>query len=116
MAYEGVPSRGLKGRMTTESDTCELCGLKCKTTKHHLIPQQVSRHKNKYLKTDESNFLWICRECHSQIHAMFTNHELKESYCTKDALLGNERFHAFVDWRRKHPDFSGSAKMSRGRK
>ena len=101
---------------TPRTETCELCGIECEPTKHHLVPQHLSRHKNKYLKTDESNFLWVCRECHSQIHAMFTNHELKELYSTKDALLGNDRFRAFVEWRKKHPNFSGSSKMAKSKR
>ena len=95
---------------------CELCGSDKNITKHHLIPQQVSRHKNKYLKNDESNFLWICEECHSQIHALFTNQQLKELYNTKELLLANEKFNKYVQWRIKHLDFSGSSKMSNAKR
>lgn len=102
--------------MGKEPDRCEICGAQCKLTVHHLIPQQVSRHKNKYLKTDEGNFLWVCTECHSQIHALFSNQELKELYNTKELLLAEPRFHKFVEWRRKHPDFKGSSKMAKERR
>ena len=95
---------------------CEICGCECKPTVHHLIPQQQSRHKNKYLKTDEGNYLWVCTECHSQIHALFTNYELKTLYPTKELLLAEPRFAKFVEWRKKHPDFKGSSKMSNKRK
>jgi hypothetical protein len=98
------------------ADKCEICGCPCKPTLHHLIPQQVSRHKNKYLKTDEGNYLWVCTECHSQIHALFTNYELKTLYPTKELLLAEPRFAKFVEWRKKHPDFKGSSKMSNKRK
>ena len=105
--------------MTNDKETvkkCEICGKVGEVTKHHLVPQQVSRHKNKYLKTDEGNFLWVCVECHSQIHALFSNQELKELYSTKELLLAEPRFHKFVEWRKKHPEFKGSSKMAKERR
>ena len=102
--------------MENEPTKCELCGLECKPTLHHLIPVSKSRHKNKYLKTDEGNFLWICTECHSQIHALFSNYELKELYNTKEKLMEEPRMKKFIEWRMKHPEFSGSSKMSNDRK
>ena len=99
-----------------EPTKCEICGLECKPTLHHLIPQSQSRHKNKYLKHDAGNFLWVCLECHSQIHALFSNQELKDLYNTKELLLGNEKFAKYVEWRKKHPYFNGSSKMARERK
>lgn len=102
--------------MGEHTDKCEICGLEVPLTKHHLIPVSQSRHKNKYLKNDESNFLWICEECHSQIHALFTNQELKDLYNTKELLLSNPKFKKYVEWRIKHPDFNGTSKMSNSRK
>ncbi len=102
--------------MGDKTDKCEICGVECNTSKHHLIPQVVSRHKNKYLKTDEGNFLWVCVECHSQIHALFSNQELKELYDTKEKLLAEPRFRKFVEWRKKHPEFKGSSKMAKERR
>ena len=99
-----------------EPDKCELCGSDRNITKHHLIPQSQSRHKNKYLKTDEGNFLFVCEECHSQIHALFSNFELKNFYNTKEKLLEEQRMKKFVEWKIKHPDFNGSSKMSKERK
>ena len=105
--------------MTNDEETgkkCEICGCSCKPTLHQMIPQQVSRHKNKYLKMDEGNFLWICEECHSQIHALFSNQELKDRLSTKELLLADPKFHKYVEWKKKHPDFKGSSKMSNKRK
>ena len=109
---------GMDGEVSMSNTTnkCELCGNDCEATKHHLIPQAQSRHKNKYLKTDEGNYLWVCTECHSQIHALFSNYELKTLYNTKEALLSEPRMHKFVEWRRKHPDFKGSSKMAKERR
>lgn len=95
-------------------DKCELCGIACKLEKHHLVPQ-VKCHSSKYgknLKTDESNFLWICGPCHRKIHSLFTNNELRDMYNTRELLLSNEDMVAFVKWRLKHQNFSGSSKMS----
>ena len=83
--------------MATEETKCEICGCECKPTLHHLVPQQVSRHKNKFLKTDEGNFLWICEECHSQIHALYSNQELKDRLFTKELLLADPKFHKYVE-------------------
>ena len=102
--------------MGKEPDRCEICGIPAPLTKHHLVPVNVSRHKNKYLKTDEGNFLWVCTECHSQIHALFSNQELKEKYSTKELLMNEPRFRKFVEWRMKHPDFKGSSKMVKERR
>ena len=95
-------------------EKCELCGVEAKLQKHHLVPQRVCRSSkySKDLKTDESNFLWICNECHRQIHALYTEQELRDFYSTKEALLEAEELKKFIAWRQKHPAFSGSSKMS----
>ena len=97
---------------------CELCGIETNLTLHHLVPR-VKCHSAKYdnkLKNDESNHIMICNECHSQIHAMFSENELRDFYNTKEKLLENENFNKFVKWRIKHPDFKGSSKMSNRRR
>ena len=98
------------------SNCCELCGLECELTKHHLIPQSRIRNKYKDIKEDPSNLLWICRSCHDQIHAMFDNTELRDLYNTKESLLNNDKFNKYVKWKIKHPDFQGHAKMSNRRR
>lgn len=95
---------------------CELCGIECDLTKHHLVPQSKSKNKYREIKEDPSNYLWICRSCHDQIHAMFSNNELRDKYFTKELLMENEEFRRFVDWKKKHPNFNGHSKMNRRRK
>lgn len=95
---------------------CELCEIECELTEHHLIPQSKCKNKYKEAKEDPSNILWICRSCHDQIHAMFSNNELRDKYFTKDLLMENEEFRRFVDWKKKHPNFNGHSKMIRRRK
>lgn len=98
---------------------CQICGFRGKVEKHHLVPR-VKCHSSKYgknLKTDRENVAFLCRQCHDQIHAMFSNNDLRDGYRTIRDLLGNERFAEYVQWRKKHLgyDFSGT-KMSNKRK
>jgi len=92
--------------------TCETCGCVVELTKHHLIPQVVCRNKYKKAKNDSDNFAWICRTCHDQIHALFSEQELRDRFNTVESLLSDERFAKFVSWKKRHPDFSGSSKLS----
>lgn len=96
-------------------EKCEICGCQSNIEKHHLVPQSKC-HSAKYgkkLKNDESNFLWVCKNCHDTIHSYFTNNELRDLYSSKEALLSNEKFTKYVAWRMKHMkyDFNGT-KMS----
>lgn len=103
--------------MSDSPKKCELCGCECDLTKHHLIP--VSRCKNRYKDIkgdDDSNVIWICRQCHDHIHATHDNSYLRDFLNTKELLLKDDNIRKFVEWRRKHPDFKGHAKMSKGRK
>lgn len=96
---------------------CELCGFESALEKHHLIPQSTCRNKYKKLKNDEMNFLWICKQCHDQIHAFFTNNELRDVYNSKEALISNEKFNSYVKWRKRHLNYDfNSTKMSNRRK
>ena len=38
----------------------------------------------------------ICRDCHSAVHAVFSNKELATTYNTPEALLGHEAFATMV--------------------
>lgn len=96
--------------------TCETCGCEADLTKHHLVPVLKAKNKYKEIKEDPSNHIWICRQCHDQIHACYTESELRDLYFTKDRLMEAPKFRKFVEWRRKHPDFSGHSKMSNDRK
>lgn len=108
----------MKTDIEGHNEVCELCGLECPLTVHHLVPKRVSRSAkySKKLKTDESNFLMVCNECHSQIHALYTEQELRDLYSTKEALANAEKLKKFIEWRKKHPDFKGSSKMSTAKK
>ena len=91
---------------------CELCGCEAELTKHHLVPKLKAKNKYREARDDESNLIWICRPCHDQVHALYSESELRDLYPTKEKLLAAEGMARFVEWRRKHPDFSGHSKLS----
>ena len=96
---------------------CELCQCEIdELTVHHLIPKSRIKNKYKEIKEDPNNLLWICRSCHDQIHALFTNTELRDIYNTKESLLSNENMIKYIQWKIKHPNFDGHSKMSNKRK
>lgn len=95
---------------------CELCGIECELTRHHLIPQLKAKNKYKEIKNDPSNILMICRSCHDFIHANFSESELRDLYNTKETLMCNDEIQKFLKWKKKHPDFKGHSKMSNKRK
>jgi len=55
---------------------------------HHLRPERRA----------ESPTVTLCRPCHDQVHALFTNEELRESYDTVEALRGADRLADYLDW------------------
>ena len=95
---------------------CELCGIECECTKHHLCPQLKCKNKYKKLKDDDSNIIWICRQCHDAIHANWNESTLRDLYNTKEKLLDAPEMKKFIAWRQKHPGFDGHSKMSNKRK
>ena len=96
---------------------CQICGSEEPLEKHHLVPRLKCRKKMRDVRDDPSNHVYICPTCHRTIHAFFDERELRYSYNTLEALLGDERFSKYVEWRRKHPEFSSnSTKMSNDRR
>lgn len=95
---------------------CELCGVECECTRHHLIPKLKAKNKYKSIKNDDSNILMICRQCHDQLHSLWDESTLRDLYNTKEKILASEEMQKFISWRKKHPDFNGHSKMSNARK
>lgn len=95
-----------------KTSQCELCLRKdILVTKHHLIPQSehariLKKHK-KYrpFSKDElhNRVIWICRPCHSQVHAVLTNQELAYEYNTLEKLQSVDDITKFADWIAKKP-------------
>ncbi|MFC7132850.1 MULTISPECIES: hypothetical protein [Salinibaculum] len=55
---------------------------------HHLVPENRK----------DSPTVLLCRPCHKQIHALFSNAELREEYDTIEALREAERLADYVEW------------------
>lgn len=76
---------------------CELCrreGVN-KLTEHHLIPrEQGGRNKAT---------VWLCEDCHKQIHALYTNRELAFRLNTLERLENDEKIRKYLRYIRKHP-------------
>lgn len=76
---------------------CPLCGRLIPETQrdeHHLVPRSKGGRETTPLH----------RICHRQIHALFTERELAEAYCTIDALIAHPELAKFVRWVRRKPD------------
>jgi hypothetical protein len=61
-------------------------------------PQVVQEHHLWPERRAESPTVLLCRPCHDQIHAVFTNDELREEYDTIEALREADRLAEYIDW------------------
>ncbi len=80
---------------------CELCGLDVdQIHKHHLIPQEKSKGLVSELRHAT---IKCCKPCSKQVHALFTNGEMKRYFNTLERLKSDVRVQEWISWRRKHP-------------
>ena len=90
-----------------EASGCALCGREAKLTRHHLIPR--TRHANKRNKATfarddvRRRIAWLCRPCHKQVHALFSEKELERRYDTVAKLAADPEIARFVAWVRDKP-------------
>ena len=77
--------------------TCALCR---RVVPHERIddPQVVQEHHLRPERRKESPTVMLCRPCHDQIHATFTNEELRETYHTVEALRDADRLAGYLSW------------------
>ena len=79
---------------------CALCHCRVPSeliTLHHLHPK--SRGGKAGQRTP------LCKPCHKQLHATFSNVELEKLYPTLEALRSAQKLQAFLKWIRKQkPD------------
>jgi len=77
--------------------TCALCRRRIPAERiddtqavqqHHLVPENRA----------ESPTVELCRPCHEQVHALFTNAELRESFDDVASLRGADRLAGYLDW------------------
>jgi hypothetical protein len=55
---------------------------------HHVVPENRA----------DSPTVTLCRPCHDQVHALFTNEELRTSYDTVEALREADRLTGYLSW------------------
>ncbi len=73
---------------------CPICQheyARSELTKHHLVPQS---RKGKITVP-------LCRPCHRQIHAIYTEKALEEKFGTLESLLAAEGLQRWIRWIRK---------------
>ena len=92
---------------------CERNVPEGRMTKHHLKTRKVDKHLVEL----------ICRECHSYIHRLFTNGELRDESSplnTVEGLLAHPEYAKAIKWvrtqdPRKHPKIKNSKKKGKRR-
>jgi len=96
---------------------CELCARTgVKLTRHHLIP--LTRHANKRARKQSTReqrheVAWLCRPCHSQVHALLTEKQIEREFNTVELLAAHPDIARFVAWiREKPPGFRPTTRTS----
>ncbi|MEZ3114926.1 hypothetical protein RYH80_03210 [Halobaculum sp. MBLA0147] len=79
------------------STTCELCRRTVPVERLD-DPQVVQEHHLRPEERATSPTVTLCRPCHDQIHATFTNEELRADYDTLEALRAADRLADYLDW------------------
>jgi 5-methylcytosine-specific restriction enzyme A len=106
-------------RRELESATvvCPLCGRdmpRWQITLHHLTPKERGG------KAEDRTPM--CRPCHKQLHALFSNKHLARQYRTIESLREAPELHPFLRWiRKQNPDrnfktVQSNAHPNRGRR
>lgn len=75
--------------------TCALCRRRFEGD---LPPQAIQEHHLRPEERAESPTVTLCRPCHDQVHAVFSNDELRESYDDIASLRAADRLQEYLDW------------------
>ncbi|MGE7780158.1 HNH endonuclease [Peribacillus sp. NPDC097264] len=76
--------------------TCELCSRsEVELTVHHLTPREEGGSQ---LPT-----AFLCKSCHKQIHALYSNRELAIRLYTVILLKDDEALKKYIKWIKKQP-------------
>lgn len=84
---------------------CKFCDREKELTFHHYIPKTL--HTNKLFKKKyniaflNKHGVFLCSDCHKNIHAFFTEKELGKYYNNKQKLLSNIKVRNFLKWIKK---------------
>jgi hypothetical protein len=91
---EETPLGRAPGERRSETVRCPVCLHEYalgETSRHHAVPK--SRGGRETVR--------LCKPCHKQIHALFTEKELEREFPTVEALLEAEPMAPWVRWIRK---------------
>ena len=80
---------------------CELCDREVDEVQgHHLIPQtrKSRRVKRDRSKEERTGKIWICRACHDNLHALFTEKKLELELNSLDRLKSHPDVEKFIQW------------------
>jgi len=83
------------------SGVCPCCRRAVMLTFHHLIPRKVhrrARFRKKFDRDTLNGGIFICRRCHSGIHASYDEMTLANKFSTPDALLRDPTLRRHFDW------------------
>jgi hypothetical protein len=85
--------------MIIQEFVCSLCGRllreKCLIEKHHCTPAAKGGKDTEI----------VCIDCGDQIHMLFTNNELRDTYNTIEKLKAHPNVQKWVKWLRKQKNF-----------
>ena len=90
-------------RINPLNDICCICERTLPLTWHHLVPKCTH---NEYMKLHpkttrlflNKHGIWICRQCHSAIHGIYTNKELMRGYWKLELLLESEKVQKWIKY------------------
>ncbi len=77
---------------------CELCNRKILTgdeSNHHLVPKSRGGRNG--------GIVMLHEVCHKQVHALFTDRQLSNTYNTVEKLKDHHDIQRFVKWVRRKP-------------
>ena len=91
----------------SKEGTCELCNRQeMELTLHHLIPKSLHSRKwyrNRYKKEELKVGIYVCHDCHVNVHKSAPEKDLGKLYNTKEKLLAFEPVKKFSQWIGKRP-------------
>jgi len=87
-------------------DICPLCNRDMYfPSDHHLTPKCRGGKRN--------DTVTICRDCHSAIHALFSNKQLESEFADVDSLMSDERLAKTVKFLSKqNPQYRTKTKLA----
>jgi len=81
---------------------CELCNRNKELTFHHLIPKCLHSnkwYKKNYTREELNKGIYLCEDCHSEIHKLITEKKMGKYYNTLERL--HKKVKNYVNWIKK---------------